>query len=412
MTPAQPKSQFQSIVQFALIFLVVYLASQIILQRFFPQTPSSEQPQVEVQMVDDSFSQGHHPEFTIKNNTSEAIVLLKACPEPPVSIEIQQGGDWKSVMQAEEPICDTVRNPGLVEPGKTVTISLAAWKYAYFNQLGTYQLTFEEENIEPQVMQFRISEPNMIVSLFRTIVTQPLLNALVFVASIVPGHNLGWSIVILTILIKLILYIPTHSALKSQRKMQVLQPKIDELRKKHKNDPQALNKATLDLWKREKVNPFQSCLPLLIQFPVLLGLFFVIRDGGVLEASRHLLYDNFSTIDWSFSTNFLGLDLLVPNVVFLPLLLVVLQFAQLKLSFAKIASTKPKVVDVTPKAEKKKKDEPLPPDMQAMQQKFMLYGLPLMIGFFAIQFPAAVSLYWAVSTLFAIIQQLFVNKAK
>jgi len=141
-----------------------------------------------------------------------------------------------------------------------------------------------------------------------------------------------------------------------------------------------------------------ACLPTLIQLPILIGLFFVIRDGSVLELSSHLIYSNYQNLSWSFSTDFLGLDLTQPSIYVLPPLLVVMQFLQLKLSFA-----------FAKKKDKKKKDK-VQATQQQMQQKMMLYGLPLMIGFFALQFPAAVSLYWGVSTVFGVGQQLYVNR--
>ena len=161
----------------------------------------------------------------------------------------------------------------------------------------------------------------------------------------------------------------------------------------------------MKLWKEHKVNPFQSCLPMLVQFPVLIGLFYVIRDGSVLALSQHLIYGFYSHLSWTFGTQLLWLDLLKPDIYVMPAALVILQFLQMKLTFAlhDRKKAKEKIVGV---GEKKK--EPMSP--QKMQQNVMLYGLPIMIGVFAFQFPAAVSLYWGVSTLFGIGQQLVVNR--
>ena len=188
--------------------------------------------------------------------------------------------------------------------------------------------------------------------------------------------------------------------------MQAVQPKLEEIKKKHKGDPQRMQSETMKIWKEHNVNPFQSFLPILIQMPILIGLFFVIRDGSVLELSRHLVYGPYQDLSWSWGTQFLGLNLTEPNIYVMPPLLVVLQFAQMKMSFA-IAEKKKVKKEKKDKEDKKEKKEVNP---QAMQQKVMLYGLPLMIGFFALKFPAAVSLYWAVSTLFAVGQQLVVNR--
>jgi len=139
-----------------------------------------------------------------------------------------------------------------------------------------------------------------------------------------------------------------------------------------------------------------------IQFPILIGLFYVIRDGSVIELSRHLVYPFYAHIDWSFGTIFLGLDLTEPSRYIMPPLLVFAQFLQLKLSFMNVKNNQ----------RKKEKDAAQPLDQQEVQQKVMLYVLPIMIGVFAFQFPAAVSLYWGVSTVFAIGQQLLVNRKR
>jgi YidC/Oxa1 family membrane protein insertase len=166
-----------------------------------------------------------------------------------------------------------------------------------------------------------------------------------------------------------------------------------------------VNEETMRLWKEHKINPFQSCLPIFIQFPILIGLFYSVRDGSHLGLSTHLLYAPYHDLPWTFGTWFFGMDLLQPSIYLFPPLLVALQFFQMKLTFA-IAERKKKskeIIDAKPKEKK-------PMSQQEMQQKMMLYVLPFMIGFFAFKFPAAVSLYWAVSTVFAIGQQVVVNR--
>lgn len=402
-TPA-PKN---NLLQFAIIFFIVYFSSQLVIQFFFPSFNQAEAPTgIKIELVDNSVSLGNHPEVRLTNNTDTAIVFAESCPSLPFTVS-RQSGDSQVVLEPTGDIrCEQYTLPASIKPGERKVIALAPWKYTLFNEPGVYTITYKDASA-----QLRMKEPNVFVDLFRTFIMKPLLNALILIASWLPGYSLGWAIIILTVIIKFILFIPTQSALKGQKKMQEIQPKIEALRKKHKNDPQALNMATLALWKTEKVNPFQSCAPLLVQFPVLLGLFFVIRDGINLNTTQHLVYDTFKNIDWTFGTQFLGLNLLEPNVVVLPILLVVLQFLQLKLSFSRVQNNDAKkdVIDITPKA-KKKKDADNPMDnAQKMQQKLMLFGLPIMIGVFAIRFPAAVSVYWAVSTLFAVLQQLVVN---
>ena len=215
-----------------------------------------------------------------------------------------------------------------------------------------------------------------------------------------PGYSLGLAIIIVTIIVKLILFEPTQHAMEGQRKMQAVQPKMDALKKKYKDDPKKMQEETMKLWKEHGVNPMQSCLPMLIQFPVLIGLFFTIRDGSVLALSQHLLYAPYQSLPWDFGTQFLGMDLTVPNITVMPILLVVMQFFQMKLSFA--INKK--------KQDKQGKKNKEASSQQEMQQKMMMYGLPLIIGFFAFTFPAAVSVYWVVQAIFGIGQQLYVNR--
>ena len=171
------------------------------------------------------------------------------------------------------------------------------------------------------------------------------------------------------------------------------------------------------LWKQEKINPFQSCLPTLIQIPILLGLFFIIRDSNHVELARHLLYPPFQTLDWTFNTVFLGfLDLAyvpfrdvnswlptpahvitVLKNAWLPLIVALLQFGQMKLAFAK-------------KKKPEKDERPLAERLDA--QSMMVYMLPVMIFFIAGGMPAAVSMYWTASTVFSIGQQVVVNRKK
>jgi YidC/Oxa1 family membrane protein insertase len=183
--------------------------------------------------------------------------------------------------------------------------------------------------------------------------------------------------------------------------MQILQPQIEALRKKYADDAVTMNQEIMKIWKENKINPFQSCLPLLLQFPVLIGLYHVIRDTHDLALSHHLLYGPFKDISWTFDTVFFGADLTVSYPWVCAPILVVLQFIQMWLTFY-----------IADKKKAKKIDEAThqPDNPQDMQQKIMLYVLPLMIGFFAFQVPSAVSLYWGISTLFGIGQQLIVNR--
>ncbi len=404
-TPA-PKKMSSRVLDFLLIALIAFLLSQYLFPKFFGDK-ASEQPSdpVTVAMKDASLIPGQDPILTIANHTGGPLTIPAACPEPPVTISFlgQEGTGSGTLVDAGEPI---VGCPGdvTVAAGKTGELTLAPWKYKAFAQPGVYDLRFTAQTASGAMVEAvnaSVSSQNALGKLYGTFIIRPFLNFLVLVASILPGHNLGIAIILLTLAVKILLFIPTQSSLKGQRKMQLLQPQIEALRKKHADDAVVMNQEIMKLWKENKINPFQSCLPLLLQFPVLIGLFHVIRDTHDLALSHHLLYGWFQGITWTFETGFLGLDLTLSHAWIFAPLLVVMQFIQMRLTFY-----------IADKKKAKKIDEAVhqPDNPQDMQQKIMQYVLPLMIGFFAFQVPSAVSLYWGVSTLFAIGQQLVVNR--
>lgn len=381
--------------------MIVYLITQLVMGIFFPDQGKDpvERTGVIIKPVDGTVKGGHHPFLKIENFTDAELVLPNRCPNAPVDVAIKQGGEFVLLEATDTALpCEAV---AAIAPGDKLTVDLAPWKYSLFSEYGEYQVSIPEElEVESEPTTLTLYEQGSITNVFRTFVTRPMLNLLVLIASKMPGYNLGIAIIILTVLIKLLLFFPTQHAMEGQKKMQAVQPELDAVKKKYKQDPKKLQEETMRIWKENGVNPMQSCLPILIQFPILIGLFFVIRDGSVLELSRHLLYNSHLNLPWSFGTQFLGLDLLVPSKLVFPPLLVITQFLQMKLSFA-IAKKKKK------DTKKKSKQQQ---SAQDMQQKVMLYGLPIMIGVFAFQFPAAVSLYWFVSTVFAVGQQVVVNR--
>ena len=401
---SQPKSRAAAIFQFLAIFAFVYLMTQLTFKYFFPEQ-YGDQPVVTgiiLQPMDKTVKGQHHPVLTLKNKREEELTLSERCPMPPVDVwRVYDDGTKKKLETKETALpCEEVET---VAAGESVALDLAPWKYSLFDEYGTYEvaLPVDLEQNANAVTKFKIYEPGMMTQVFRTFISKPLLNLLILIASLLPDYSLGLAIIILTLIVKLVLFAPTQHAMEGQRKMQAVQPQMDALKKKYKDNPQKMQEETMKLWKEKKVNPMQSCLPMLVQFPVLIGLFFVIRDGSVLALSTHLLYGPFQDLSWTFGTQFLGLDLTVPNISVMPALLVVLQFAQMKLAFA---------INEKKKSKKDGKKNKEAMSQQEVQQKVMMYGLPLLIGFFAFQFPAAVSLYWAVQAVFAILQQLYVNR--
>lgn len=407
MTPAT--SSKMRPIEFVLTFAILFFLINAGINFFFPPADPNAAP-IEISMQSKKIRIGNAPVVRIENTTDADIQLATPrCPAPPVDITFMASGSAEPVELVSDDGLLPCTELEVLPAGQTVTVDLSSWKYALFSKEGSFTASLTPLSSasgavvsEPVSATFRVVEPGVFTKLFRTFVTRPLFNALVFVASWLPDHNLGWSIIILTIIVKLILLLPNQHALEGQIKLQALQPRMDELKKKHKDDPRKLQEETMKLWKEMKINPLQSCLPMLLQLPILIGLFFVIRDGVSIATSKHLLYSMYETLPADYLGHMLfGLDLLKTHVWLFPPLLVILQFVQMKMMMKK---KKPKEIVVKPTMESRLQN--------IDQQTIMTYVLPLMIGFFAIQFPSAVSLYWGTSTLFGIAQQWWVMRER
>ncbi len=233
-------------------------------------------------------------------------------------------------------------------------------------------------------------------SLFHTILYQPLFNLFVGLYNILPGHDLGLVILAVTILTRVILYPLTAASIKAQKNLQDLQPKLDAIKKEFKDDKQKQAQATMDLYKNNKINPFTSCLPMLVQLPLLLALFWVMQDG---LASKNIAQNLYPFVRNPGTLNIMSfglLNLAVPNVV-LAILAGIAQFFQAKMLSRK---TPPKEAGAGAKDE----------DMAAVMNKQMLYVMPVMTALIGFRLPAGLSLYWFFSTVLMVLQQWYVFK--
>ena len=229
--------------------------------------------------------------------------------------------------------------------------------------------------------------------LFNTILVQPLFNLLVFFYNLIPGHDLGMAIIVLTVVIKLVLYPLSRQSIRSQKALQDLQPKMDALKKQYKDNKEKQAKAMMELYKTEKVNPLSSCLPLLIQLPFLIAVFNVFRDG-VNSSSLVMLYPFIQNPGTLNPISFGVLNLSQPNII-LAGLTGLAQFWQSKMMITK---KQPKVPGA--------KDE----DMMAAMNKQMLYFMPIITVVIGASMPSGLIIYWLVMTLLTALQQLLVFK--
>jgi YidC/Oxa1 family membrane protein insertase len=219
---------------------------------------------------------------------------------------------------------------------------------------------------------------------------RPLLNILVLFYEYIPGRDFGIAIICLTILIKLIFYPLGSKAIKSQKALADLQPKVKEIQEKYKNDKAEQGQKLLELYKTEKINPLSGCLPVLIQLPVLIALYRVFWAG--LNPDQLTKIYSFIPRPETINSLFLGfLDLSKPNII-LAIIVGISQYLQIKL--------------ITPKNIGAKKDG----DMSAQIQKQMMYFTPVMMFFILLSLPSALGIYLLTTTLFTIAQQYFITK--
>lgn len=220
--------------------------------------------------------------------------------------------------------------------------------------------------------------------MFDVILKRPLFNLLILLTIIVPGHSLGWAIILLTILVRSLLLPSSAHALKQQHKMKKIQPELKELQEKHKGDQAASSAAMMALYKKHDIHPLGSCLPMLIQLPLLIALFYVFRDGLTPE---HLdtLY-SFVPRPEALNTMFFGLDLGVPNKV-LAVLAGLAQFWQSRMLTQSNATHQPESTT------------------QKILMNQLTYVTPVITIIISFGMPAALPLYWLVTTIFSIVQQ-------
>ncbi len=238
------------------------------------------------------------------------------------------------------------------------------------------------------------------LQIFHVLFFQPVLNLLVFLYSTVSFQDLGIAIILLTIVIKAILFPLSQKSIKIQKSMQDIQPEIEEIKKKYKDNKEEQGKALMQLYKDKKVNPFSSCLPLLIQLPFLIAVFRVFRSG--LDENLELVYPFLSNFQPE-SINYIAfgfLNLESPNIV-IAALAGGAQFWQAKMMLNKKKKSKKKIGENT-----ENKTE----GMAEIMSKQMLYFMPVITIVIGSQLPGGLTLYWLVVTLLTGLQQVYVFK--
>jgi len=243
----------------------------------------------------------------------------------------------------------------------------------------------------------------MIGQFFNTILIQPLVNALFLIYGIIPGHDFGVAIILLTILIRLILWPLASKQLHSQKKMQSLQGDISKVKIKAGGDKQKEQAMLMELYKEKEVNPFSACLPAILQFPILIAMFVVFKKAtGSIDGIENLLYEPVKNLSYissvlsgqtTFNTTLFGLiDMAKPSYL-LAIVAGLTQFVQVKM--------------ITPRKQKTDAADP-----QAKMTSFMNYTFPALTVFIAWGLPAALPTYWITTNFIAIFQQWLIMRGE
>ncbi len=229
-------------------------------------------------------------------------------------------------------------------------------------------------------------------SFIYTVLYQPFYNIFILLIALIPGHNVGLAIIVLTVLLRLALTPLKYKSLESQMKQKELQPEIKALQAKHKDDKQAQSMAMMQLYKDKGVNPASGCLPMLVQLPFLIVLFYVFKSGLGPE-NYHDLY-SFIPRPATVNTAFLWLKDVtkVDHTFVLPVLAGISQFFYSRALMSSMPSSGDKN------------------DMTEIMTKQMTYFAPVMTVLFARSLPAALSIYWIAGTLVDWYQQTHSTK--
>ncbi|MBN2652108.1 MAG: membrane protein insertase YidC, partial [Spirochaetales bacterium] len=204
-------------------------------------------------------------------------------------------------------------------------------------------------------------------------------------------NNYGVAIILLTILIKLLIFPITRKSYQSSSEMQKISPKINEIKEKYKNDPQRMNQEVAKLYKESGINPMKGCLPMVIQMPIFIAMYQLCLNHFALQGKPFMLWindlslaDSVYSFDFETSIGFLqGFD----AIRILPVLFVATQIISTKIMQGKSA-----------------------PANGSM--KFMIYGLPLVFFFILYSAPSGLFVYWITSNIITFLQQILINEIK
>lgn len=233
----------------------------------------------------------------------------------------------------------------------------------------------------------------MLSNLWNAILYEPLVNILAVFTSIIPGGDVGLAIILLTILVKVAIYPLSQRALVGQAKMNELAPLINKIKQSGVSKEEQARQ-TFELYKTHKANPFSGCLLILIQLPIIFALYYVFLRG--LNFDGEVLY-SFVSIPENINMSFLGLIDIHGKSLLLAVLAGFSQYLQ---------------AHFMPKPAPSNQEGSFQDSFAKSMHVQMKYVFPFLIAFIAYSVSGAIALYWVTSNIFAVFQQIYVNKKK
>jgi YidC/Oxa1 family membrane protein insertase len=237
----------------------------------------------------------------------------------------------------------------------------------------------------------------MFKAAFATLVYEPLYNGLVYLVDIVPAHDIGIAVVLLTIFVKIVLFPLSRQAVRTQIAMREIAPDVEAIKERLKDKQDEQARAIFALYRERGVHPFSSFFLILLQFPVLFGLYYVFWKGGFPSVDPQLLY-SIVPLPETVNMKFLGFFDMSERSIVLAALAGVTQLAYARLS---MGPRKPR---------EKTKEASFSADMAHSFDLQARYVLPIIVAGIAYTVASAVPLYWTTSNLFMLAQELFMGR--
>lgn len=236
----------------------------------------------------------------------------------------------------------------------------------------------------------------MISFLYSEIFFRPVTNALVWLTGIIPGGNLGLAVVLLTIFVRFVLFPFSHRMILTQIAMRKIEPELKKIKEQHKDKREDQAQAMMKLYKEHGISPFSGIIFLIIQLPLLIAMYQLFLRDFTFETLGPALY-SFVSFPEVFSLHFLGVLVSEPSAVFAALA-GISQFFQVRFSLVR-----------TPDKPVKNSEKTFGSEFQRAMKTQMQYVFPFIIFFIGLQFSAALTIYWTVMNIFAIVHEALVH---